>query len=300
MNRKFYPYVLAAVMTCCLFSSWVFAQEDFYYSRGERIPLTISTEKISIKFKTGVTDAQIQDLLSSEPVLGELKPLGGATPGFFTIQLKEPTDIKQLVQRMKNRPGVDIVNPVYLGEGSLEAIPFDLFMVQFKPSVTRVQIDELNKQHHIEVVSMSPASWNLYTLRITAASDLSVLKMSQLYYESLPAEWSLPDFVSPIDLHLTPNDPYFNNQYYLHNTGQTGGANDADIDAHEACHVTLTIYNLRGQQVKTLVDHDAPAGSHSVRWDGKDEYGHNLASGIYIYRLEAGSFVASKKLALVR
>ncbi|MDZ7340858.1 MAG: T9SS type A sorting domain-containing protein [candidate division KSB1 bacterium] len=68
----------------------------------------------------------------------------------------------------------------------------------------------------------------------------------------------------------------------------------------EACHVTLKIYNLLGQQIKTLVDHDAPAGSHTVRWDGKDQHGHNLASGIYLYRLEAGSYVASNKLALVR
>jgi len=68
----------------------------------------------------------------------------------------------------------------------------------------------------------------------------------------------------------------------------------------EACHVTLKIFNLLGQQIKTLVDHDAPAGSHTIRWDGKDENGHNLASGIYIYRLEAGPYVASKKLALVR
>lgn len=68
----------------------------------------------------------------------------------------------------------------------------------------------------------------------------------------------------------------------------------------DACHVTLKIYNLRGQQVKTVVDHDAPAGSHTVRWDGKDEHGHDLASGIYVYRLEAGAFAATKKLALVR
>lgn len=179
--------------------------EDFYYSQVKKIPLTISTEKISIKFKRDVTQAKIQRLLSSEPILEELKPLDGATPGFFTIQLKAPTDVKQLVQRLKNRPEVDLVNPVYLIEGSLEAIPFDIFIVQFKPSVTRDQIDELNKPHHVEVVLMSPASWNLYTFRITTASDLSVLKMSQLFYESLPAEWSLPDFISPIDLHPALN-----------------------------------------------------------------------------------------------
>lgn len=268
MNRKFYPYVLSAVMTCCLFSGWVLAQEDFYYSRGERIPLTISTERIAIKFKSGVTEAQIQDLLSSEPILGELKPLAGATPDFFTIQLKAQTDVKQLVQRLKNRSEVDIVNPVYLREGSLEAIPFDIFMVQFKPSITRDEIDALNKQHHVEVVSMSPASWNLYTLRITAASDLSVLKMSQLYYESLPAEWSLPDFVSPVNLSSTPNDPYFQYQYYLHNTGQTGGVTDADIDAPEAWDISLGSSSL----TISVIDEGVASHEELTLWTNADEF----------------------------
>jgi len=268
MNHKFYFYVLAAVMTSCLFGGWVFAQEDFYYSRGERIPLTISTERISIKFKSGVTEDQIQDLLSSEPVLGELKPLAGATPGFITIQLKAPTNINQLVQRLRRRAEVDIVNPVYLRGASLEAIPFDIFMVQFKPSVTREQIDKLNKQHHVEVVSMSPASWNLYTLRITTGSDLSVLEMSRLYYESLPAEWSLPDFISPIHLYLTPNDPYFQYQYYFHNTGQTGGVTDADIDAPEAWDIST------GSSSITISVIDEGVASHEdlTLWTNVDEF----------------------------
>jgi flagellar hook assembly protein FlgD len=68
----------------------------------------------------------------------------------------------------------------------------------------------------------------------------------------------------------------------------------------ENCQVSLVIYNLLGQQIRMLVENQQPAGFHAVRWDGKDEHGHNLASGIYTYRLEAGSYVASKKLALVR
>jgi photosystem II stability/assembly factor-like uncharacterized protein len=68
----------------------------------------------------------------------------------------------------------------------------------------------------------------------------------------------------------------------------------------DACHITLKIYNLLGQGIRTLVTKDEAVGDYIIQWDGKDYQGQNLASGIYIYRLEAGSFVASKKLVLIQ
>ena len=68
----------------------------------------------------------------------------------------------------------------------------------------------------------------------------------------------------------------------------------------EQCSVRLRVYNLMGQEVMRLVDKVEGTGMHVVRWDGKDALGRELASGVYIYRLEAGGLVASRKLALVR
>jgi len=68
----------------------------------------------------------------------------------------------------------------------------------------------------------------------------------------------------------------------------------------EDCHVSLSIFNLLGQKVRTLLDEQIATGYHSIKLDGKDDLGNNLTSGIYIYRLEAASFVASKKLMLIR
>jgi len=60
-------------------------------------------------------------------------------------------------------------------------------------------------------------------------------------------------------------------------------------------HVMLTVFNTLGQQAATLVDETQEAGYHNVRFDGT-----GLASGVYIYRLQAGSFVQSRKLVLLR
>jgi hypothetical protein len=59
--------------------------------------------------------------------------------------------------------------------------------------------------------------------------------------------------------------------------------------------VTLSVYNTLGQQVATLVNGEMEAGYHSVRFDGS-----KLASGVYFYRLQAGTYVETKKLLLLR
>ncbi len=68
----------------------------------------------------------------------------------------------------------------------------------------------------------------------------------------------------------------------------------------EASAVKLTVFNLLGERVRTLVEQECPAGFHRVIWDGKDERGRLLASGIYLYRLQAGEFVQVKKMSLLR
>jgi hypothetical protein len=64
--------------------------------------------------------------------------------------------------------------------------------------------------------------------------------------------------------------------------------------------VRLTIYNLLGQQIRTLVDADMSAGQHTVEWDGIDGYGHAVATGLYFYRLEAGPNVETRKMLLLK
>ena len=65
-------------------------------------------------------------------------------------------------------------------------------------------------------------------------------------------------------------------------------------------YVRINIYNLLGQKVKTLVNSDKEAGTYNTIWNGRDNYGNEVASGIYIYRVTAGSHVISKKMILMK
>jgi hypothetical protein len=68
----------------------------------------------------------------------------------------------------------------------------------------------------------------------------------------------------------------------------------------EATHVVVTIFSLSGQEIRTLVNAPYEAGYHTVRWDGRDNHGSPLASGVYLYRLDAGGFSQVKKMSLLR
>ncbi len=63
---------------------------------------------------------------------------------------------------------------------------------------------------------------------------------------------------------------------------------------------SLRIYDLQGREVKTLVDSDQRAGTHGVEWDGTDNLGKPVSSGIFVYRLAAGAFSKSAKMMLLR
>ena len=64
--------------------------------------------------------------------------------------------------------------------------------------------------------------------------------------------------------------------------------------------VTLQVYNTLGQLVRTLVETQQPAGLYSVTWDGKDEYGEPVGSGVYIYRLGTEDHTFVKKMVLMK
>jgi hypothetical protein len=72
------------------------------------------------------------------------------------------------------------------------------------------------------------------------------------------------------------------------------------FDLSSPSEVTLHIYNLKGQLVRTLVDGKFNVGRHSVVWDGRDQRGGQATSGLYVTRMQAGQFVQHHKMLLIK
>jgi hypothetical protein len=68
----------------------------------------------------------------------------------------------------------------------------------------------------------------------------------------------------------------------------------------KTCEVQLTIHNVHGQIIRTLVNQTMEAGAHEAVWDGSNQYGEKAASGVYFYQIEAGSFKAMRKMILLQ
>ena len=72
------------------------------------------------------------------------------------------------------------------------------------------------------------------------------------------------------------------------------------FDLPQSGKVSIKIFNIRGELVRTLIQSQVNAGSHTVNWDGRDDNGKNIASGLYIYQLTVNGFNATKKLLMIK
>lgn len=68
----------------------------------------------------------------------------------------------------------------------------------------------------------------------------------------------------------------------------------------QTADVNLSIYNMLGQKVRTLTNGSKNAGTHTLQWNGLDEMGQNVSTGIYLYRLTSGSKSITKKMAFMK
>ncbi len=68
----------------------------------------------------------------------------------------------------------------------------------------------------------------------------------------------------------------------------------------EESSVSLLVFNMKGQKVRTLFDGTQVAGSYAIEWDGKDSQGREVASGIYLYRLTTRNFNKIKKMLMIK
>jgi len=72
------------------------------------------------------------------------------------------------------------------------------------------------------------------------------------------------------------------------------------FDLPEVSNLTLTIYNMLGQRVRTFNMQSTPAGYHSVKWNATNDYGDPVGAGVYLYQLQTKDFVKTRKMVLLK
>jgi hypothetical protein len=134
----------------------------------------------------------------------------------------------------------------------------------------------------IDICDFNVAFWSGQTAN--AGYDVEINKWFNMPAVGLTNQAELPKTFDLFQNHPNPFNPETEISYQIPRTTD----------------VNLIVYNLLGQVVKNLVNESQVAGKYKVIWGGRNNQGNLAASGIYIYRLRAGGFVASKKMFLLR
>jgi hypothetical protein len=72
------------------------------------------------------------------------------------------------------------------------------------------------------------------------------------------------------------------------------------FDLPQVSSITLTIYNMLGQKVRTFNMQNTSAGYHSITWDATNDLGEQVGAGVYLYQLQAKDFVKTRKMVLLK
>jgi flagellar hook assembly protein FlgD len=71
-------------------------------------------------------------------------------------------------------------------------------------------------------------------------------------------------------------------------------------DLPEDSYVSITIYDIMGRNIKSLVNTDQTAGYRSIRWNATNDLGEPVSAGMYIYMIQAGEFRQTRKMVLLK
>jgi hypothetical protein len=113
------------------------------------------------------------------------------------------------------------------------------------------------------------------------AGHVRVYSLAELFIDS---QQLLPDKFTLDQNYPNPFNPITTLRYELPENG----------------HVNITIYDMLGRQVKTLVNHTQDAGYRSIIWDATNNYGKPVSAGIYLYQIQASENISTKKMVLLK
>jgi len=153
--------------------------------------------------------------------------------------------------------------------------------------------------YHFDLKQDDVAKKYLEELTLLFPQDESVI-LANLMMKVNIQESPKPGLTKPNQEVIEPETPQ---EYFMHQSypNPFNSSTTIKYQLPENCVVTLEIYNMMGQKIKTLISGEyKPGGFHQVHWDGSDESGGQVSSGIYVYHLRAGKFMDSKKLILMK
>lgn len=236
LSILFFYFILVIFFS---FSSSKRKEAYFYYAFDEKVPLL----KVEGSF---VLAYDIEpDTAKKAADIAEVIPrfqIRWKDSRTAIIEIDKQADSKTIMEAiMLNDTSVNSIQPLYRLEEGNEMPVTDVFVIGF-PKENHSKIMNMHKQYRLEVLQTNEL---FQLLKVPKGSD--ALQIANNYQESGLVRFSHPDFIVFAEPYQTiPNDPYFNNQFYLRNTGQIfntvenhSGTAGADIKVLDAWETTM-------------------------------------------------------------
>jgi subtilisin-like proprotein convertase family protein len=252
------------------------ASTAYYYVSGQKVYLEEVDGEAAVRYRE--VNAVRRGLVSPD--------FGRALQAFERVE--EIPDARLTILRSKRQQHaseikreligfdeVTYVTPVYQRPQSGEKVVLtSKFICQFKPEVTRADIDAMNAQHHVQIESQEPYAPNCYVLRLQDDAAETVLEVANAYQESGKVIFSHPDIIAPRSFRVP--EPLFAQQWHLKNTGQSGGSPGADIKVEGAWQVTAG----RPEVIIAVIDDGMDMQHPDLAEDGKVVAPTDIRSGL--------------------
>ena len=150
-----------------------------------------------------------------------------------------------------------------------------------------VPLHLMNYYLHLEGLSNVSGVWD-----VLATDGISTVQSSNGSY-NLTLDASS---VSTVDEKMIPMD------FALHSNfpNPFNPTTTIKYDLPENGSVSLMIYDIMGREIRHLVNETQNAGFKAIMWDGTNNYGHQVGTGMYLYQIKAGSFVQTRKMILMK
>lgn len=250
--------------------------QAYYYVNGEKVYLEEVEDEAAVRYR------EVNSVRR-----GLVSPAFGRTLQTFEY-VEEIPDARLTILRSTRQQNADeikreligfdevtYVTPVYRRPQSGEKVVLtSKFICQFKPEVTRAEIDAMNAKHHVQIESQESYAPNCYVLRLADDAAEAVLDVANAYQESGKVIFSHPDIIAPRSFRAP--DPLFPKQWHLKNTGQSGGSPGADIKVEGAWQVT----EGRPEVIIAVIDDGMDMQHPDLVGDGKVVAPTDIRSGL--------------------
>lgn len=284
--KKIYLFLLL------LFPLSLFAQEHYYYYKGEKQYLQLDTNYLFVSTtnstalqKEGLSKVQGTLVVNKEQTSNLLKQKQGVLADFYWAELNLGKEgQKELYAQQKERirkiEGIQVVSPYFKGKDGSKIGLSNFFYVKLKSLSDTTLLNNYSKENHVVVVRPSAFMPLWFLLSCTKQTEGDAMQMANKYYESNLFQYAEPDLMVE-DLLGCANDPYFPNQWGLRNTGQDRGTPGVDIKACEAWNystglgVTVAVLDQGIERTHP----DLQANIHSLSYDTENGTSPSIVRG---------------------